>query len=314
MRFRLTLTMLAVAMMTTVADAQPGGGFGGGFGGFGGTSKLALLRIEAVQKELELLDDQIEAIQKLQEELRPQFGGRGQAGRGQGGRGQGGRGNRRPGGAQPGSDRPARPDSSQLQEQQDIFFVQQRGQQGQGRPQLSDEEREARIAEFRKQQAERAKKEKEKLAEILLPHQLDRLNEIYIQVLGLRALQDEEIAKDLKITEKQQTEMRETQQKASEEIRSEMRAALQGVPREEMREKFAELREKMEASRKKSEEKVLAVLSKQQRDKFKKMQGEKFEMPENALRGGFGGGRGRGGQGGRPGGGQGGNRPQRPDA
>src|SRR5262245_13609017 len=181
---------------------QPGGrgtggfgGFGGGFGGFGGfggrggTSRLQLLNVEAVQKELELVDEQLTAIQKVRDELRPMgFGGRGGAPGGDaGGRRRGGNGGNNP-----------PPNGASLQSA-DLYFVQaqqppgQGGQGGQGRRgggqggaggfgnfQLTDEQR----AEFEKQRLERLKQEKDKLAEILLPHQMKRLNEIYIQQLG----------------------------------------------------------------------------------------------------------------------------------
>src|SRR6185436_3931099 len=51
------------------------GGFGGGGFGGGNASLLGLLRIPEVQKELELVDEQMTAITKLQEEARAAFGG-----------------------------------------------------------------------------------------------------------------------------------------------------------------------------------------------------------------------------------------------
>ena len=90
MRFRVVVVLSAVAMLclasVAVSQQRPGGrgqGFGGGFGG--GTNRLSLLSIEAVQKELGLEPAQVEAIQKLREELRPmREGGKG---RPQGGKG-----------------------------------------------------------------------------------------------------------------------------------------------------------------------------------------------------------------------------------
>ncbi len=81
---------VAVLMSVSVAFAQrPGGGapggrpggfggFGGGFGG-GGTSSLALAANEAVQKELNLNDEQVGDIkslgEKVREEMQPLFAG-----------------------------------------------------------------------------------------------------------------------------------------------------------------------------------------------------------------------------------------------
>src|SRR5262245_11470015 len=122
-----------VFCVASMAQAQPGGQRGGqrggfgNFGGFGGgASRLALLRIEAVQKELGLTEDQVASIQKLSEELRPM----GRGGRPGGGGGEGGqprRGGRRGGGNNP-DVRVNGPDR---------FFVQAQP----GRPQISDEDR-----------------------------------------------------------------------------------------------------------------------------------------------------------------------------
>jgi Spy/CpxP family protein refolding chaperone len=306
MRFRSVLVLAAVLVMVSasVTWAQPGrgrggpGGFGrGGPGGGFGMSRLALLRIEAVQKELELLDDQIEAIRKLAEELRGDRGGQfGPGRRGPaGGEGEGGRrGRGRRGGGEQG-------DTTAVELPGGQFFVQQREGRGQrGFQDLSEEERERMREEFRKRAEERAKLEKEKLAEILLPHQLKRLNEIYVQVLGVRALQDADVANELKITDKQKKDMEEAQAAARESMGAEMRELFQSGDREKIQAKMAELR-------KKSDEKVLAVLTAQQKKKFEEMKGKPFELPEGALRGAFGGPGGPAGQG-APG------RPQRPAA
>jgi hypothetical protein len=84
------------------------------------------------------------------------------------------------------------------------------------------------------------------------------------------------------------------------------------------------VRDKVDALRKESDEKILANLNDEQKKQFEAMKGAKFEFPEGAF--GFGGGRGRGGRPGgdgaegggrrRPDGGNngGGNRPRRPDS
>jgi Spy/CpxP family protein refolding chaperone len=78
------MVVVGVAAIAAAANAQPGGqpggppgggrggfgfGFGGpgGFGGFGGGSLADVLRREDVRKELELLEDQVEKLQKLAE-------------------------------------------------------------------------------------------------------------------------------------------------------------------------------------------------------------------------------------------------------
>jgi Spy/CpxP family protein refolding chaperone len=265
MRFRAMVVLSAVAMLclASVAVAQrPGGqrpgGFGGGGGGFGGTSRLQLLSLEAIQKELGLEPAQIEAIAKLREELRP-MRGEGQ-GRPPGGKG-------RPEGK-------ARAPEASNSIPADWYFVQDQDQPRRG--QLTPEQ----IEEFRKQAAERAKQEKAKLAEILLPNQMKRLNEIYIQQLGTRAFDDAEIAGELKITDEQKASIAK--------IREESQAAMRelfaggGGDREAAREKFT-------AARKETDDKIVAVLTAGQKAQWEEMKGKPFEMPEGA-RGGPGGG------------------------
>lgn len=84
------VAVVAVLMSASVAFAQrPGGGqggFGGGFGGFGGgfgggmNSPFTLVRNEAVQKELNLSDEQVGDLktlgEKVFEEMRSAGGGR----------------------------------------------------------------------------------------------------------------------------------------------------------------------------------------------------------------------------------------------
>ncbi len=70
----LAATVMVFGTLAATAVAQPGGrgpgGFGGGFGGGGG---LGLLQNEQIRKELEIVDDQIEQLTKLQEEAREQM-------------------------------------------------------------------------------------------------------------------------------------------------------------------------------------------------------------------------------------------------
>ena len=55
--------------LADVASAQPGGG-GRGRGGFGGGNNwLGLLRMDSIQNEIELVDDQQQEIESLQEEM-----------------------------------------------------------------------------------------------------------------------------------------------------------------------------------------------------------------------------------------------------
>jgi Spy/CpxP family protein refolding chaperone len=306
MRFKSVITVAAIAVLATAVSllaqqpggqqggrgrgGPPGGGFFGG-GGFG-QSRMSLLQIEAVQKELELAEEQIAEIRKVNEELRAKYpfpgGGRGGPGGGRGGDGQ-----RGPG-------RGGNNNQGGLTVPVQWYFVQAQNQQGQGQgqgrgrgggPQLTDEQR----AEFEKQRLERTREEKAKLAEILLPHQLKRLTEIFIQQSGVNALQDDDIAKELNISDAQKAKLAEVRRQNDEARGALMRELFQGGgggggDRDANRAKFDEMRKTADA-------KMLAVLTSDQQKKFEEMKGKPFEMPEGAGRGGFGGGQ--GGKGGR---------------
>ncbi len=160
--------LVLAAMANSSAWAQPGGrgGFRGGFGGGFGMSRtpnlLFLANIEAVQKEIEALDDQVAAIKKLEEEQRAAR----EAQRGQG----------------------PRPDYQNM----------------------SEAEREKLNAEREKQTAAA----NAKLGEILLPHQVQRLQEISLQqrmrMLGMGVLADDAVAAKLSLTDDQKKKVTST--------------------------------------------------------------------------------------------------------
>ncbi len=181
---------------------------------------------------------------------------------------------------------------------------------------LSREEMQQRREEIQQKMQEQQKKLQAELEKILLPHQLERLEQIRIQLMGIRALEDPEVAEKLNITDAQKEKIRQVQEQAREK----MREAFQGMrggqgqrpDPQAMREQFTKLREQIEKD-------VLAVLTPEQKKKFEELKGEPFELDRSALFGGRGpgqgqqgpgqgrfqgrGGQGRGGQGGPRGGG-----------
>lgn len=163
---------------------------------------------------------------------------------------------------------------------------------------MSEEQRREAFEKMRKQAEERMAEVKGQLEEVLLPQQLDRLEEISLQVRGVQALEDDEVAAKLNLTEAQKKKMADVREAQQEKMRERMREMFQagggpGAGGGDFREAFGKLREEMEKE-------ILAVLDSGQQAKFEEMKGEKFEMPENF-------GRGPGGPGG-PGGGPGGGR------
>jgi Spy/CpxP family protein refolding chaperone len=256
------LGVVCVAGICSSALAQqPGGGRfgqggpgGGGFGGFGGAATYAsLLGNEGVQKELELVDDQLTKIKAIQDKSREGL--------------------------------------------RELF----QGGAGGGNN-LSDEERTARREELQKKMAERNASLDKEFTEVLLPHQRERLAQLKVQAnlqrLGtVGTLTSKEVADQLGITEDQAAKLKD----ANEAINK------------ELNDKIAKLRDETRA-------KLLESLSASQKEKWNKIQGEKFEGNlggGGGFGGTFGGQGGRGGQpgapgggrGGQPGGGRGGNRP-----
>lgn len=214
------------------------GGPGGGFGGGGGQTKLQLLGVEEVRTELDLMEEQTDALKTLGEEVRP-----------------------------------PRPEG------------------GTNFREMSEEDRASFFEKMQKQREEMTSKANEKLEEVLMPDQMERLEQIRIQAMGVRALTDAEVIKALTITSEQQDEFKSV----GEELRDKMREMFSSGNREN-------IRETMEQMGKDMEKKMMGVLTSEQSKKFEEMKGEKFEMPER--RGGFGGGG--GGRGGFGGGGRGG--------
>ena len=281
----LSLVVLTLGLLAGPSWAQPGGaqppvgargggrfgeGFGAAPGGFG-ANRLLLLQIEAVQKELKLTPEQISALEKLREELRPMRPeGQAAPGRPNG---------QRPGGQRPGGNLPApgRTDDVQLRQLPvDQFFIQNQPEPpaaGARRGNLSPEQ----LQRFREQMEQRSKREREKLSEILKPEQLKRLNEIVIQVQGAAAVSDPEVAGQLEITEQQKEEITKVRREAVEKNRDELRLLNRSQDREALRKKMTELRQA-------TDDKILGVLTPAQRHKFDALKGSPFELPAEALR------------------------------
>ncbi len=146
---------------------------------------------------------------------------------------------------------------------------------------LSKEEREKKMEEFRTKAAELAKANEKALNEILKPEQIKRLKQISLQQQGSRAFATPEVADTLKLTDEQKDKIKTI----TEDAAKEMRDLRGGGFNEEARTKMAEIR-------KATNEKVLGVLTDEQKGKYKELTGEPFKG-ELRFGGGFGG-RGRG--------------------
>ena len=140
------------------------------------------------------------------------------------------------------------------------------------RRELRDVPREERQAKFN----EFVKKFTAQTNEVLDSDQKKRLQEITIQVRGSSALSSADVAKALGLSDEQKKKLTSI----NADSRAKSRELFQG-DREGRRDKFAALR-------KETGEQRLAVLSADQKEKFEKMKGEKFELDRSALRRGGG--------------------------
>ena len=176
---------------------------------------------------------------------------------------------------------------------------------------MSDDERREFFEKMTKDREELVKKTDTTLNALLEPEQVERLDQIVFQLKTrgniLAVLKsDEKVRKDLSVSDDQIAKMEEAAEageEASNKMREEMREMFtQGGERPD----FDEVRKKMESIRKAGEEKIMAVLTDEQKANMEKMKGEPFELDMRALSRNFGGGR--GGFGGPGGGGRGGDR------
>ncbi|MFN5468130.1 MAG: Spy/CpxP family protein refolding chaperone [Pirellulaceae bacterium] len=284
---RFAVAALMAALMSVPVMAQGPGGFGRGGGGMmmgrgmmGGGGLLGLLRMDEVQKELKLDEEQTKQIQSQMEKLQEKMQG-------------------------------MRPDFGNFRE-------------------MTEEQRaemQKKMEEMGKQMAEAAKAAEAEIDNILDPDQQDRLLGLMMQRDGVRSVMgSEKVAEALGVTAEQKEKLQAAEREAMEEMRSAFGGGRgpggpggrgQGGPGgpggapgaggapggpggpggfdpEAMRKRFEEFR-------KKSDERLQAILTDAQRQKMDEMKGEKFEFPAPQF--GFGGGRGQGGPGG-PGGGR----------
>jgi Spy/CpxP family protein refolding chaperone len=143
------------------------------------------------------------------------------------------------------------------------------------------------FASVREELQKLASETTDKLMAVLDETQGKRLNEIYLQANGPAVLSDEKVQAALQVTADQKAKLDEVRQ-ANAEAAQEAFQNAQDLSQEERRERFTKMRTE-------ANEKLLAVLTAEQREQFGKMQGEKIELDMTQIPGrGFGRGGGRG--------------------
>lgn len=122
--------------------------------------------------------------------------------------------------------------------------------------------------------------QQDELAAVLEPKQLERLRQIRIQAARAAALGDPEIAKSLAITDEQRDEIGKIKMSADEKISELVTAFLGGARSDEEREKTFQQKTVIE---KETPEKIVSVLTPEQRRAFEELQGPKAEVDLSLL-------------------------------
>ena len=124
------------------------------------------------------------------------------------------------------------------------------------------------ISEKREQMARKA------LRDVLEREQIMRLYQIRIQLRGaVYGLSNEFVARILKLSDEQKKKVADID-KGAQEKRSKLSAGSRGASQEERRKRYTEIR----TIGQKADEAALAVLTAEQKEGYKKIQGEKFEL------------------------------------
>lgn len=116
------------------------------------------------------------------------------------------------------------------------------------------------------------KETSDKLLAVLDEKQRERIDQLSLQRRGTAALLDDEVAEELKLTDKQRDRL--------EALRDESREAIQAAFEEADPDDRDAVRRKLDALRQKQSNRALKLLTAQQRKSFEDLQGEKFEFPE----------------------------------
>jgi Spy/CpxP family protein refolding chaperone len=133
---------------------------------------------------------------------------------------------------------------------------------------LDDQERSEKTAEIVRTMTSETNKA---LADVLKPEQMKRYRQIQLQQMGVRAFTEPEVQSKLKLTDDQVGQIRRINADSQSQRRELLQGGGGGGNREEMRKKEATLG-------KESMDKALAVLSADQKQAWKDMTGEPFEV------------------------------------
>jgi Spy/CpxP family protein refolding chaperone len=134
--------------------------------------------------------------------------------------------------------------------------------------------------EMIKTAGDEAKKEIAKATETLKPEQTKRLHQLEIQFAGIRAFENADVQKELKLNDKQKGDIKEI----TDGLAKDSQELFQSARGDQT--KRQETMQKIAALNKEGFEKVTGVLTEDQKTTWKEMVGEKFDKFERGMPGG----------------------------
>jgi len=130
-------------------------------------------------------------------------------------------------------------------------------------------------SEIQKRFESRAKVSRQKIAQILTPKQNERLSEINIQMAGITALGYQEVADKIGLTADQKIQLKNLADDTGRRL-TELFPTSQAQLRDEQTRQ--ERKKKQDAIKSERKDKVISLLTNEQKAKFEKLQGEKFDL------------------------------------
>jgi len=129
--------------------------------------------------------------------------------------------------------------------------------------------------EMQRRLEQRASNLRSKIQKVLTPQQTARLSEINLQVVGFRALSYDDVAKALGLTADQKQQLKDLSDESHRKI-DELTATIRID--QLSKQQRADLRKKQDDIVAQRKEKSLSLLTEEQKTKFEKLQGEKFDI------------------------------------
>ena len=154
------------------------------------------------------------------------------------------------------------------------YFRQIRQQMG-GLRELGEQQRIEKLAQMQKKAHAQGHELCKRIDDVLSSHQRRRFKQILLQVRGVTALGDKDVAEALELTDQQKRGLKAVGDSAREKLAE--------LHRQRGDLEWQQVREKAHAIQKESTEKALAVLTEEQKGKFEKMKGPKLDLELPSL-------------------------------